>query len=142
MTQKMPFHKFIIIYVASLVMFLVLDFIWLGWAAQPFYHGQLETLLNPRVNWPSAIAFYLTFIAGLMIFCIVPAIKRGSLASAAILGGLYGFFTYSTYELTNHALIRHWPAALVPVDIFWGVVLCAAVSVWGSVVGRWRYGRV
>ena len=54
-----------------------------------------------------------------------------------VLGGLYGFFTYATYELTNYALIRNWPVALVPVDIAWGVVLCTIVSAGGYSVGRW-----
>jgi uncharacterized membrane protein len=54
-----------------------------------------------------------------------------------VLGALYGFFTYATYELTNYALIRNWPAALVPVDIAWGVVLCTIVSTGGYLVGRW-----
>jgi uncharacterized membrane protein len=53
---------------------------------------------------------------------------------------LYGFFTYATYELTNYALIRNWPAALVPVDIAWGVILCTIVSAGGYSVGRWLQG--
>ncbi len=133
----MPLYKYFIIYAASLLVFLVVDFIWLGWVAQSFYHRQLGELLSQRVNWPAAIAFYVIYIVGLMIFCVAPALSRTSLVNAMVLGALYGFFTYATYELTNYALIRHWPAALVPVDIAWGVVLCAIVSTGGYVVGRW-----
>lgn len=134
---KMAFNKLIIVYAASLFMFLVVDFIWLGWVAQSFYHRQLGELLSQRVNWPAAIAFYIIYITGLMIFCITPALSRESLTSAIVLGGLYGFFTYTTYELTNYALIRNWPAALVPVDIAWGIVLCIIVAAGGYSVGRW-----
>jgi uncharacterized membrane protein len=73
---------------------------------------------------------------GLIIFCVAPALKRNSAPSAICLGGLYGFFTYATYELTNYALIRDWPLALVPVDIAWGVFLCAIVSAGGYWVGQ------
>jgi uncharacterized membrane protein len=75
-----------------------------------------------------------------MIFCVAPALNRTSLVNAMVLGGLYGFFTYATYELTNYALIRNWPAALVPVDIAWGVILCTIVSAGGYSVGRWLQG--
>jgi uncharacterized membrane protein len=133
----MPLYKYCIIYAASLLVFLVVDFIWLGWVAQSFYNRQLGELLSQRVNWPAAIAFYVIYIVGLMIFCVAPALSRISLVNAMVLGALYGFFTYATYELTNYALIRNWPAALVPVDIAWGVVLCTIVSAGGYLVGRW-----
>jgi uncharacterized membrane protein len=133
----MPLYKYCIIYAASLLVFLAVDFIWLGWVAQSFYHRQLGELLSQRVNWPAAIAFYMIYIVGLIIFCVAPALSRASLVNAMVLGALYGFFTYATYELTNYALIRNWPAALVPVDIAWGVVLCTIVSTGGYLVGRW-----
>jgi uncharacterized membrane protein len=133
----MPLYKYCIVYAASLLVFLVVDLIWLGWVARSFYNRQLGELLGQRVKWPAAIAFYLIYIVGLMIFCVAPALNRDSLVNAMVLGGLYGFFTYATYELTNYAMIRNWPAALVPVDIAWGVVLCTLVSAGGYSVGRW-----
>ncbi|MFO7684954.1 MAG: DUF2177 family protein [Desulfobacterales bacterium] len=136
----MLFYKYIIVYAASLLVFLVLDVIWLGWVAQSFYKRQLGELLSQRVNWPAAMAFYAIYIVGLMIFCVAPALNRSSLTDAMILGGLYGFFTYATYELTNYALIRNWPAVLVPVDIAWGVVLCTMVAAGGYWAGRWVQG--
>jgi len=133
-------YQHIIVYAASLMLFLVVDFTWLGWVAQSFYDRQLAELLSQRVNWPTAVAFYLIYPLGLMIFCVAPALRRNSLRSAMGLGGLFGFFTYATYELTNHALIINWPLALVPVDIAWGVVLCAIVAAGGFLVGRrWHY---
>jgi len=136
----MPIYHYPVIYAASLVVFLVVDFIWLGWVAQPFYQRQLGDLLSQRVNWAAAIGFYMIYIIGLMIFSIVPALQKTSPVSALVLGGLYGFFTYATYELTNYALIRNWPAGLVPVDIAWGVFLCTVVAGGGYLVGRWLQG--
>ena len=132
----MSLYKYVVIYAATLMVFLVVDFLWLGLVAKPFYDRQLGALLSQRVNWPAAFAFYMIFIVGMMIFCIVPAANRSSLPRAIVLGGLYGFFTYATYELTNYALIRDWPAALVPVDIAWGVVLCSIAAAGGYMVYR------
>jgi len=137
--MQLSFSKYMLVYGASLLVFLIVDFIWLGLAAKPFYDRQLGELLSQRVVWPAAIAFYMIYIVGLMIFCIVPALSRSSLINAMVLGGLYGFFTYATYELTNYALIRNWPAALVPVDIAWGVVLCTVVAAAGYTVARWLH---
>lgn len=134
--MKMPFYRYLAVYAACLMLFLVMDFFWLGWGAQPFYQNQLGALLRDSVFWPAALAFYFIYIVGLIIFCVVPAMKRNSVFSATSLGGLYGFFTYATYELTNYALIRDWPATLVPVDIAWGVFLCAIVATGGYWVGR------
>lgn len=134
--MKIPVFKYLLVYAACLMIFLVMDFFWLGWGAQSFYHEQLGPLLADSIVWPAALAFYFMYIVGLMIFCVAPALKQNSAIKALFLGGLYGFFTYATYELTNYALIRDWPSALVPVDICWGVFLCATVSTGGYWVGR------
>ena len=48
-------------------------------------------------------------------------------------GGLFGFFCYATYDLTNLATLKGWPVKMVAIDIVWGTVLtgsCAAIGVW------------
>ena len=135
--ETMPVYKYAFIYAVCLIVFLVMDFIWLGWVAQPFYHEQLGELLSPKVVWPAAIAFYIMYIIGLIIFCVAQALQRQSWRHALLVGALYGFFTYATFEFTNFALIRDWPFGLVPVDIAWGVILCAVVSCAGYLTGRW-----
>ena len=42
----MPLHKYVLVYMVSLVTFLVVDFTWLGTVAEPFYQRQLGTLLR------------------------------------------------------------------------------------------------
>ena len=54
---------------------------------------------------------------------------HNSLMTAAILGGLFGFFTYATYDLTNLATLRDWPLSVTIVDMIWGTILGASVSV-------------
>jgi uncharacterized membrane protein len=84
----MPLYKYCIFYAASLLVFLAVDFIWLGWLARSFYKRQLGELLSQRVNWPAAIAFYVIYIVGLIFFCVAAALNRTSLVNAMVLGGL------------------------------------------------------
>jgi uncharacterized membrane protein len=50
---------------------------------------------------------------------------------AVLLGALFGFFTYSTYDLTNLATLKDWPLSITIVDITWGMVLTSVVSAFG-----------
>lgn len=68
----MPIYHYVVIYLVSLVSFLIVDFAWLGWVAKPFYHRQAGALLSPQVNWSAAIAFYLVYVIGLLVFCTLP----------------------------------------------------------------------
>jgi len=119
---------FLKLYLLTVPVFFVIDLIWLGVVAKGYYRRHLDFILSPHVNWPAAITFYLIYIIGIIVFAVVPAIDRGSLTRALVWGGLYGFFTYATYDLTNMALIKGWPLKIVVVDILWGMVLCAMVA--------------
>ncbi len=62
---------------------------------------------------------------GILYFASLPALAARSLATAAVRGGAFGFFTYMTYELTNHATLRLWSWNLVVIDTLWGAALTA-----------------
>lgn len=98
-----------LVYLLTAGVFFALDMLWLGLVAKNFYQRHLGHLLSERVNWAAAIIFYLLFIVGIFIFCIVPAAEKGSLGRALLLGALFGFFTYATYDLTNLATLKQWP---------------------------------
>ncbi len=116
------------LYLLTVPVFFVVDLIWLGLVAKGFYRRHLDFILSPHVNWPAAITFYLIYIIGIIVFAVIPAIDRESLSRALVWGGLYGFFTYATYDLTNMALIKGWPLKIVIVDILWGMILCTVVA--------------
>ena len=121
--------KLIVAYVASLVVMLALDLVWLGVVAKGMYAKALGPLLVDSPKIPAAVAFYLLYPMGVIYFAVVPALAAGSSTQALIRGALFGFFAYMTYEFTNLALIRDWPSSLVTIDIVWGVILTALVSV-------------
>ena len=133
----MPLSKLILSYLLTTVVFLFIDLLWLGIIAKSFYGRHLANFLSPQVNWTAAIIFYLIFIIGIFIFGIMPAVEKQSWTQALILGGLFGFFTYATYDLTNLATLKEWPLTIVIVDIIWGFVLSASVSVSGYFIVQW-----
>ena len=125
------------LYALTLLVFFIIDLIWLGVIAKGFYQKNLNYILSPQVNWPAAIIFYLLFITGILIFAVVPALTKDSWQHAMLYGALFGFFTYMTYELTNLALLKDWPLNIVLVDIIWGVVLCTAVATLSFILAKW-----
>jgi len=118
----------IISYLVSVPVFFAIDMLWLGVVASSLYRSQLGHLLSDTVNWPVAIAFYLLFLVGLLIFATLPALEAKSLTHALLYGALFGFFAYATYDLTNWSTIRDWPWLISVVDIIWGTVLSASVA--------------
>lgn len=123
----MPISTTIYLYLISVPVFALIDFTWLILIARKFYVSQIGYLLGP-VHWPAAIGFYLIFLIGLMYFAILPAIESGAFTRAIILGALFGFFTYATYDLTNLATVKDWPLLVTFVDMAWGTILGASVS--------------
>lgn len=129
--------KVIYLYLLTIPVFFGIDMIWLGFVARGFYRNNLGHLLRPDVNWTAAVIFYLLYILGILIFAVMPALEKNSLRQAVILGGLFGFFAYATYDLTNLATLKDWPGNVVLVDIAWGVVLTASVAAASFFIGRW-----
>lgn len=123
-------------YAVSLVAFLILDFAWLGLIARGFYRRQLGELLSPDVRWSAAVVFYLIFVAGVVVFAVLPAVERGSLVRALLLGGFFGLVAYAAYDLTNLATLRGFPTLVAAVDMLWGTVLTAVVAALGYLFAR------
>lgn len=116
-------------YVVAAAVFCLLDLIWLGTVAEDTYARHLGDLLAPSPNVGAAFVFYAIFVAGLLYFVIHPAVVAESWRRAFGAGAFFGFVTYATWDLTNLAVLRDFPAALVPIDLAWGTFLAATVSV-------------
>ena len=132
----MDFKRLAATYLATTVVFFAVDMAWLGVVAKGFYRRHMGALLADRVNWTAAIVFYLLFIAGILVFAVFPALERGSLGRAALLGCLFGLMTYATYDLTNLATLEGFPPIVAFVDLAWGTVLTGVVSTAGFLVAR------
>ena len=133
----MSISKIAWLYLLTIPVFFAIDMIWLGLIAKGFYRKTLAAFLSDKVNWPAAIIFYLLFIIGILLFAVLPALSKNALWYALLYGGMFGFFTYATYDLTNLATMKNWPMAVVFVDIIWGAILSAAVATISYFIGRW-----
>lgn len=133
----MPITKLLLGYFLTTVVFFVIDMVWLGLIAKGLYNKFLGSFLAEQVNWTAAIIFYLLFIVGIFIFAIMPALSKESFSHALLYGALFGFFTYATYDMTNLATLKDWPVQIVIIDVIWGAVLTASVSISGYSIMRW-----
>lgn len=116
------------LYLVSLAAFLAIDLLWLGLVMRSFYRQQIGFLMSPAVNWPVAILFYLLFVAGLLFFVILPGLQEKSSKVVLLRGAFFGLVTYATYDLTNLATLKDWPALFSIVDLAWGTFLSISVS--------------
>ena len=124
------------VYVASLLVFFALDLTWLGLVAKGFYQAQLGHLTRPDVQWPAAVLFYLIYVVAIVVLCVAPAVEKQSLARAAALGAVFGLAAYAAFDLTSLALLKDFPTKVVYVDLAWGTLLTAAVSVAGYLAAQ------
>ena len=115
-------------YALTTPIFLGIDLLWLGVIAKNFYQEKLGEMLRNPVNWPPAIIFYLLFPLGVILLAVSPAKESESLQKALILGALFGFYTYSTYDLSNLATLKNWPLSVTITDIIWGTFISTVTA--------------
>mgnify|MGYP001813955224 FL=1 len=112
----------------ALPTFLVIDLIWLGVVARPFYQAQLGPLMRADVNWIAALLFYGIYVVGIVILAVLPAVEQESFSQAVVLGATLGLVAYAAYDLTNLATLNGFPATMAVVDLIWGTILTGGVS--------------
>ena len=115
-------------YLAILLPFGMLDAVWLSLMGPRLYRPTLGNILLTNVNLPAAIAFYLIYPIGILVFATLPALKAGSVGPALMYGALFGLLAYATYDLTNQATLRNWTLQLTLADMAWGSVASAVAS--------------
>lgn len=115
-------------YFIALIVFFLIDLFWLVAVARKLYQQELGYIMSEKPNWIVAALFYLIFIAGLVFFVINPAMEKNSWVFALLVGMLFGFITYSTYDLTNLATLKDWPIKITIIDLIWGSSLGGFVS--------------
>jgi uncharacterized membrane protein len=128
-------RSFVVAYFACALVFLGLDWVWIGLIAKSFYVWALGSLMRDRPLLV-ALAFYLIDAVGIVVFAVEPALSHG-FARAALLGALYGFCAYATYDLTNLATLRGFPPKLAFLDIAWGACVTAVAALVGFHAARW-----
>lgn len=115
-------------YFTALIVFGLIDAVWLSTMGPVLYRPQLGDILLQNIRVGPAIAFYAAFPVGLIIFAIAPALKTEAISTALIYGLLFGASTYATYDLTNFATLRNWTLQITVADIVYGAVASGVAS--------------
>ena len=120
--------KYASAYGIALVLFLILDGLWIGLVARGFYMARMGDIMLEQPRWGVAIVFYALFVVGLVYFAISTGVATGSWQTAALNGALFGFFCYLTYDFTNLSVLKGYDGTLAIVDTVWGTVLSGVTS--------------
>jgi uncharacterized membrane protein len=129
--------KYVWLYLLSLVVFLGIDAVWLGVMSSRFYNPQLGDLMRDKPNLAVALVFYLVYVVGVLVLAVIPGVDAGSLGKAILFGALLGLVAYGTYDFTNLATVRGFPAIVAAVDVVWGTVLTGTVAAAGYMIAKW-----
>lgn len=120
--------KYLGAYGIALVLFLILDAIWLGIVARGFYASRIGDLLLDQPRWGVAAVFYALYVVGLVWFAISVGMAQQNWQVGALNGALFGFFAYLTYNATNLSVLKGYDPVVAIVDTSWGALLGALVA--------------
>lgn len=119
---SLPFFKVAGI---SIVIFILLDMIWLAFIAQPLYFKHMSFLAEIKngsivFNLPVGILTQVIIALGITAFVSLGIMVDDRLVAAVGIGAFAGFVLYCTYDLTNLSFIKGYPVFITVVDIAWG----------------------
>jgi uncharacterized membrane protein len=131
--------RYLYAYVAALLVFCAVDYVWIGILMTDFYRARLGDLMLAQPRLDAAAVFYLIYIGGLVYFGARPGIQAQSWKAAACNSALFGLVAYATYDLTNLATLKTWYVDLTVIDMLWGAVVSAIGGTAGYAASR--FGR-
>lgn len=134
--------KFLKIAAISILIFVFLDLLWIGFIASKFYLkqlGYLATIKNEKIifNLPVGIVVQILISFGLSVFIFLSTQYGDSLSAALLCGGFLGFVIYFTYDMTNYSFIKDWPLSVCLFDIAWGTFQGAAAGIYVYYLSKW-----
>ncbi len=124
--------KYLVGYVTTLVVLIVVDMVWLGLIAKQMYRNGIGHLMAEKSNWLAIGVFYPLFALSLMVFAVLPHQAATRSSKTIFAAAMFGFFAYATYDLTNLGTLRGWPWQLSLIDTVWGTAMSAMAALAGS----------
>lgn len=122
----------VLLYAATAVVFFGLDMLGIRFIVRPVFDQHVGHLLASPLRLGPAAVFYLFYVAGLLLFVSLPALRAGAPVQALVMGAVLGAMCYGTYEMTNLATLADWSWQQVIVDGLWGTFL-TGFSAWAGV---------
>jgi uncharacterized membrane protein len=124
------------LYGVTVVIFFALDFLGLRYLVGPLFRRLVGDMLLESFRAGPALVFYLFYVAGLVWFVSLPALRGDGPGDAFVQGAFLGALAYGTYEFTNYATLKGWTWQMVAADLAWGTLLTAVSAAAGVVVMR------
>lgn len=127
----------IVLYTATFVLFIGLDFLGLSYVVKPVFEKSIGHLLLDSFRIGPAVVFYAFYVAVLLWFVSWPALTQDRsllwvLGNAALIGAM----GYGTYEFTSLAVMKDWTWQMVLTDVTWGTFLTAVSATAGVWIAR------
>lgn len=125
--------EFFYAFCTTLLVYLIMDGIWLGLIAKQAYLESMQGLLRdtfPIMPW---ILFYIMYSFAIVYLTIKPYANAKSVYPTLLSAAILGMAAYGAYNLTNYAIIQSWPWAISIKDWLWGIVITTVSS-----GGGWR----
>lgn len=119
-------RAYLVAYAAAAIVTLGLDAIWLTLTADRLYRPLVGALMLDGFRPAPAAVFYALYACGIVVFAVRPALATRRWRTALGYGALFGLCAYGTYDLTNEATLKTWPAIVTLADMAWGCFLTAA----------------
>jgi uncharacterized membrane protein len=126
--------KFASVYLAMVAIIVAGDVVWLGVVARSLYQQGIGHLMADQPNFVAAALFYLIYPAGLLYLVVAPNAGPAGWSDTLWAGAIFGFVAYATYDLSNLATLKDWPAFIAAVDIAWGMAITTASAAGGRAV--------
>jgi len=122
--------RFLAAYAVCIGVMLVLDGLWIGVLARPWYQQGIGHLMAERFNGLAAAAFYAIYGIGMVYFVVLPDGASAAWSKTLVSGALFGLCAYAAYDLTNLATLKNWPWSVSLMDMAWGsfATLCACAA--------------
>ncbi len=125
--------RFVIAYLASGVVFIATDLLWLTLVMSKLFKAQMPQLILEQPKLLPAAVFYVLYPIGIAVFGVLPA---QDWVRAVAMSALFGLLAYVTYEMTNLATLKGWSAQIAIMDIAWGAALSGLAGLAGYLAVR------
>ncbi len=135
--------KFLKIATVSLLIFVLLDFLWLAVVASNMYRQSLGYLadLDPDgkiiFNIPMGLLAQLAISITLSVFISLVLQIDNRLVTALGSGAFLGLMMYVTYDFTNLSFVKGWPLWISLIDVTWGAAQGALAGLYVYYFTRW-----
>jgi uncharacterized membrane protein len=107
----------------TLLSFLVLDSFYLGYMSE-YYNKIISDIQKSPMKLRKApmVGAYIIILSSWYYF-IYKNIKNQTTIKNIIDSAILGFFMYSLFDLTNHAIFEKWDIKTTIIDSLWGMTL-------------------